>query len=522
MSYNTMGPSKASSLDASPTHNKGDTSQSPTTQPHHHKTPTHQISFTRNDPSNPRNWPSWKKWTLFLVLIPLDLSVSWGASGYSPAASLLEKEFHVSAQVATLGLSLYVIGLAFGPMLSAPLSESFGRNPVYIGSYGIYLLLLMGTALVQSIDGFLPLRFFSGLFSSVTVANYGGTVADMWHHNDTGYAMSLFLWAATAGSPTGYFLMSFVAQAKGWRAVFWALMGISGGFWLMMTVTLLWVGETRHGVILLKRARKERKETGNENIQIPEEYRRKGMKQLFQVALSRPFRFLFTESIIMFGALYNGYLYGLSFLFNGAFALVFGAKGHGFDTIGVGFCFLGIAAGITIGPVTNLWQERYFQKRVAQNGGQADPEARVQMAKVAAVVFPISLFWFAWTTYTSIHPIVPVIASAFWGWSFYTLILMTYTYTEDSYRTYAASALAGLGFIRNLAGGGFPLFGRQLFESQGYQKAGTILAALACALVPIPFILEKYGKRLRLRSPWAREHMEDVSDDDEEREPLLA
>jgi hypothetical protein len=115
---------------------------------------------------------------------------------------------------------------------------------------------------------------------------------------------------------------------------------------------------------------------------------------------------------------------------------------------------------------------------------------------------------------------VPIIASAFWGWSFYTLILMTYTYTEDSYRTYAASALAGLGFIRNLAGGGFPLFGAQLFEKVGYQYAGTLLACLAIVLVPIPFILEKYGKQLRLRSPWAREHMEDNSDEDDERRDM--
>jgi hypothetical protein len=92
---------------------------------------------------------------------------------------------------------------------------------------------------------------------------------------------------------------------------------------------------------------------------------------------------------------------------------------------------------------------------------------------------------------------------------------MTYTYTEDSYRTYAASALAGLGFVRNLAGGGFPLFGTQLFEKEGYQYAGTILAGLACVLIPIPFILEKYGKQLRLKSPWAREHMEDVDGEDD-------
>lgn len=56
------------------------------------------------------------------------------------------------------------------------------------------------------------------------------------------------------------------------------------------------------------------------------------------------------------------------------------------------------------------------------------------MANFKYEVFPISLFWFSWTTYKSVHYIVPIIASAFWGWSFYTLILMTYTYTEDSYK----------------------------------------------------------------------------------------
>ena len=62
------------------------------------------------------------------------------------------------------------------------------------------------------------------------------------------------------------------------------------------------------------------------------------------------------------------------------------------------------------------------------------PEARVEISKVAAVIFPISLFWFAWTTYVSVHWIVPILASALWGWSFYTLILMTYMVTEDSYK----------------------------------------------------------------------------------------
>ena len=194
------------------------------------------------------------------------------------------------------------------------------------------------------------------------------------------------------------------------------------------------IKETRHSIILLRRAEKERKERGTDAIEVPDSMKQRGPKQLFKVSLLRPFRFLFTEAIIVFAALYNGYLYGLSFLFNHAFALVFGTEGHGFDTMGVGLSFLGIMIGITFGPLTNLWQERYYQKQIASMGGRNVPEARVQLAKLAAVTFPISLFWFAWTSYRSVHWIVPIVASSLWGWSFYILILMTYTYTEDSYK----------------------------------------------------------------------------------------
>ena len=364
------------------------------------------VTFLPGDPTNPRNWPTWRKWSIVIVITLIDLTVSFTASGFSPAAKKFAKDFGVSGEVGTLGLSLCVLGFALGPMTLAPLSEYdmppfhvvqttlygdltkhlmsryYGRSPIYIASYGIFLFFVLGTALVHNLGGFLVLRFLSGWFSAVTIANFGGTIADLFEPHDTGPAMSLFLWAATVGSPLGYFLFSCIAQFKGWRDIFWALLGICGGLWLLMSVTLK---ETRHSVLLLRRAARERKERGTDAIEVSDSMKQRGPRTLFKTALLRPFKFLFSEAIIVFGALYNGYLYGLSFLFNGAFSLVFGMEGHGFDILGVGLTFLGIVVGISVGPITNIWQEQYYQRRIAQLDGKNVPEARVQLGRVAGI-----------------------------------------------------------------------------------------------------------------------------------------
>lgn len=87
------------------------------------RTPKVVVQFAPDDPENPRNWPRWKKWLMIGPILLIDLSVSWGASGFSPASKQFAEEFGLPAGMGTLGLSSYVLGLAFGPMTLAPLSE---------------------------------------------------------------------------------------------------------------------------------------------------------------------------------------------------------------------------------------------------------------------------------------------------------------------------------------------------------------------------------------------------------------
>ena len=146
----------------------------------------------------------------------------------------------------------------------------------------------------------------------------------MWDHHHTGSPLSIFSITSAGGSASGVFAFAFIAQFQGFKAVLWGLMGVTGVLFLLLCIVLR---ETRHDVILRRRAERLRKETGNPKFDVPEEMRAQSPKQLMRVSLLRPFYFLFTEPVIIFCALYNGYLFGLTFLFNGAFGLVFGPMG---------------------------------------------------------------------------------------------------------------------------------------------------------------------------------------------------
>ena len=90
------------------------------------------------------------------------------------------KEFHVSQTAALVGLSLYTVGLAFGPMLAAPLSETHGRLIVYRISLPLFMLFTLGSGFAKSFATLLVCRFLAGTTGSPILAVGAGTNADLF------------------------------------------------------------------------------------------------------------------------------------------------------------------------------------------------------------------------------------------------------------------------------------------------------------------------------------------------------
>lgn len=101
---------------------------------------------------------------------------------------------------------------------------------------------------------------------------------------------------------------------------------------------------------------------------------------------------------------------------------------------------------------------------------------------------------------------MPNIGAAFFAAGTIASFQCTQTYLVDTYSTFAASAVAAVTVLRSLAGFGFPLFARQMYNTLGLGWGNSVLGFVAIAIgIPAPFMLWFFGERLRERSKFARE-----------------
>ncbi|RSL67627.1 hypothetical protein CEP53_002882 [Fusarium sp. AF-6] len=459
------------------------------------------------DPMNPRNMSVFHKWVIVTIVCTSSLCVTCASSIYTTTYAQMNAEFHVSNIVATLGLSTFVMGIALGPLLTSPLSEYYGRRPIYLVSWAMFTIWTIPSAVAQNIETMIIVRFFAGFAGSTFLSVAGGTVGDVFLRSEIQKPMSLVSLAPFIGPAIGPAIGGFINYNTNWRwtwyvMIIWAVV-------LMLSI-IFFAPETYHPILLRAKARKLRKETGNDAYQAPMENTTKSIRTTLKLSLLRPFQLLFLEPMCLCLDLYSAILLGILYLFFGAFPLVFRTN-HDMNLWQAGLTWLGIMVGLLVAAgSTPIWANirakllKQHEKETGQTGG-SEPEFRLPPAILGAILIPCGLFWFAWTTYSSIHWIVPIIGSAVFGCG--TLLVFTgiFTFLVDAYPKYAASALAANSFARCSFAAAFPLFGIQMYEKLGFQWASSLLAFLTLAMAPFPYLFFKHGKTLRAKSKFAVE-----------------
>lgn len=463
--------------------------------------PSYEVKWDGvDDEENVRDFSNFRKWLITVWLTLATFQITSLSSAWGLASEPLRQDIGMSQEVSVLGISLYVLALAIGPLLFAPLSEFYGRRPVYLFAYIGYFAFQFPTAFGHNTPTVIIPRFIAAFFASSFMANVSGTISDLFDKDHITYPVAVFTAGPFIAPGAGPLIAGFIVEHVSWRWVFYVM--IIWTFCMALGVVFL-CPETFGPVLLAKKAKRLRKTTGNQNLYAPFEVMDKSLIHTIKTNCSRPFMLLSLDPILLLLCVYSGFVLAVVYLFFVVFPIVF-EEVYGFNYQDVGMAFIGLIIGMAsmmpLLPV--IVQQR--DKAIQKNGGVAEPEMRLPGMCAGSLLMPISLFWFAWTIYPSVHWICPIIGSSLFGLGCNFTFSAVISYIVEAYPKFAASAVGANVFVRCTMSAAFPLFGRQMFYGMGFHWATTLLALVAVLFMPSSFLLYRYGKTIRKRSKFAQ------------------
>jgi hypothetical protein len=174
---------------------------------HEEPTDPNLVDWDTDDPENPLNWPTKKTWCNLGIVSFLRFLTPLASSMIAPVVSLVLRDLHTGNKtIGSLVVSIYILGYAIGPMVIAPLSEIYGRLPVYHVNNVLFFVWNLASALAPNIGALLAFRLLAGLAGSCPVAIGSGSVADCVPKEKRGMAMAIM----TAGPLMGTSLQRFI------------------------------------------------------------------------------------------------------------------------------------------------------------------------------------------------------------------------------------------------------------------------------------------------------------------------
>ncbi|TVY41965.1 putative MFS-type transporter [Lachnellula subtilissima] len=447
----------------------------------------------KDDPLHPFTWSVKKKLPengglttklIRRVFISFILGFTTFTLAFSSALfSTATSRFHVSDEVGVLGVSLYVLGFATGPVFWAPLSELQGRRWPIVVSLLLFALFQLGVAAGKDLQTVLLCRFWSGLSGASPMTIGAAIFSDMFDDRTRGLAITVFSMNVLTDPLLAPFVGGYITENLGWRWTAWivAIMGF-----VAFALDLVFLEETYGPKILSSKAAELRRRTNNWAIHTKYDEIELDMRQLLTNNFTRPLRLLFLEPLILLLSIYLAFIYGLLYLFLTAYPIVF-QQIHGMSQGVGGLPYLAMVFRMFLAGFTIILTQSWYQRKLAENNGVVIPEWRLPPVIFGGVIFAIGVFWLGWSGYKKdIHWIAPTLSGIFTG-----------------YGLLAASANAGSTIMRSLCGAGFPLFASAMFKNLGVNWACTLLGGIATICVPIPVLFYIYGHKLRERSKFA-------------------
>ncbi|KAK5112425.1 hypothetical protein LTR85_011534 [Meristemomyces frigidus] len=489
-----------------------------------------------NDPNDPLRWPRGKKHVCFASVCAFTFFTNYAIGGLSPAFYILSIEFD-KTQTETTGLLLWpVLVLGVFNFFWVPMANYFGKRPIFVFASLLLCLAYLWGAVAQSFESLLWSNIIAAFAGSSTEALGAAIVNDLYFLHERGSMLGIYMNAIAGGNTVGPLICGFVITGLSWRWHKWIAFIFTA---VNFVVVLLFCPETRYdrfdpatypksaseskgpasagvfdeeaadGVPAEKTLSAGSTELSADHPASRQDTPKKTWRRelglwsgvpkdtnLFMLFV-RPFPLIVYPAVIF---AFLGYAVSLAWVIaiNILNAFVLQAPPYNWKPDINGLINIPGILGNLIGAWLGGWVvDRYSDWRSKKNAGVFQPETRLHLLFIPAVIVPAGCLAFGYGVADSLNW-----TSLFFGYGMVALGLTavpvaTITYVSDSYLPVNADALLLVNGLKNIVAFGF-LYGVLPWVTEaGYVKVYGTQAGIYVLVMLLAIPLAVFGQRLR-------------------------
>ncbi|KAI1190966.1 MFS general substrate transporter [Nemania serpens] len=486
------------------------------------------IPAPSNFPNDPLNWSQAYKYYIATLVCLAMLVCNFLAAGPTIAIVKTAVDFfpaeNPSRSVAWVAYFFTSTALVQGTgnFLWVPLAVKFGRRPVYIISYAIYLAAALWLVFERRFAGFLLGRILLGLGSGAA------ETLDVFFLHERGAVMALYTSFLSVGVAFGILIDGLIVINNSWRVIYQTASALIALVFLLAFFTFPETAfprddgdnaDAQPGLEEVEAAPKGKQSIIGEQqpgiIPAAQPSVSTSAKRPYLQSL-RIFRGVLTEESllkmffrplglivlpsVLWAALVQSVTVGFLVAVTSNVAVAYSAA-YGFQAWQVGLTFLaailgsliGVPAGGQLGDVMADW----FTKR---NGGMRSPEMRLPAMTLSLITTPLALVLYGVGIEKRLHWICPTIGLGLLNFSITQATNICLVYVIDAYRPIAGEVtLAVLGF-KSLFGFLLSFYTNPWVKEAGYLNAYGTMAAIAAGVLLLWLPLYFWGNTLRQRT----------------------
>ncbi|GLA62965.1 hypothetical protein AtubIFM54640_004102 [Aspergillus tubingensis] len=422
-------------------------------------------SWTDTSPTNPQNWPVWKKNAQILMVAFHSMAATFMAAGIILAYDIMAERYNVTVPQASYLTSVQILLLGICPLFWRPITSTYGRYHVFLFSVLGSMVCNIGGARCTTYGTQMVTRVLTAVLISPPIGIGSGVITELCEPEKRAQKLGWWTLMLTLGTPGGPFIMGFVTKRIGFEWIYWIFAMMNFGQFI--------------AYLLL----------GEETLYIPTD----GGPSDAVVARSRFVQKFIPRRINPRPLKIREFIEPLLLFCYGNIALVvempiaFGKK-FDFDSQQIGLQFIAIIIGCVLGEQLSGPMSDRFLQVMHKRRGYHRPADRLWLSYIgiATVIAGLLVWGFQLQKATSWN-VTPCVGAAIASFGNQIITTILISFAIDSYKEASTSIGVCINVFRHVYGFIGPFYFPDMFETLGLGGAAGVMCAIigVCALLPI-------------------------------------